>query len=44
MVKKINEYSDEGLLTLFSNAMNLIEKGQRVQEAEDVIKKIELEW
>ena len=44
MVKKIIEYTDEGLLTLFSNAMNLIEKGQRVQEAEDVIKKIELEW
>lgn len=44
MVKKIKEYSDEGLLTLFSNAMNLIEKGQRVQEAEDVIKEIEIEW
>ena len=44
MVKKIKEYSDEGLLTLFSNAMSLIEKGQRLQEAKDVIKEIEIEW
>ena len=44
MVKKIKEYSDEGLLTLFSNAMSLIEKGQRLHEAEDVIKEIEIEW
>ena len=44
MVKQISEYSDEGLLRLFNNAIDYIEKGKMVEEAKAKIKEVELEW
>jgi len=44
IIDKIPSLSDDELLNLFNNALNLIDKGKNIEKAHQVIGAIQIEW